>query len=253
MKNISQRLYISTIAEDAAEKAREFSLGLEITEFCTAYNMDTCFDEFDAKARNKMQNVKRLTFHAPFNELSPAAIDPLILDVAKKRLHQAWNIMQEYHIDTMIAHSGFLPHVYYEEWFVEKSVDFWLGFLSDKPKNFKLHLENVLESTPAMLIKIVQAVGDARLTLCFDIAHAALMGPDIPVVTWAEQMAPHLGHIHLHNNHGQFDTHNALGDGIIDINAVLQKTAVLPDITFTIETINANESLKWLEANGFLG
>ena len=39
-----EKLYISTIAEDDAELAQKYGLGLEIAEYCTAWNMDEFFD-----------------------------------------------------------------------------------------------------------------------------------------------------------------------------------------------------------------
>lgn len=40
-----EQLFLSTIADDAAETAKRYGLGLEIAEFCTAYSMDDRFDE----------------------------------------------------------------------------------------------------------------------------------------------------------------------------------------------------------------
>ena len=253
VNNFSDKLYLSTIADDAAELARKYGLGIELAEFCTALNMDTEFPQNDARVRNEMQGVERFIFHAPFNELCPSAIDPLIVGVAKKRYAQAYDLICGYGINKMIVHSGFVPMIYFEEWFVEKSIGFWKEFLADKPDGLRLYLENVLENSPGMLIDIVAAVNDERLRLCLDIGHVALIESDIPITEWAAQMLPFLGHIHLHNNCGIRDTHNALGDGTIDVAAVLRMIAdSSPDVTFTIETSDATSSVEWLKTNGFL-
>ena len=251
--SLSDKLYVSTIADDAAELAREHGFGMEIAEFCTASNMDAMFEQSDALVRGKIRGVERLIFHSPFNELCPAAIDPLIVDIAKKRYAQAYELMCGYGINRMIVHSGFVPTIYFEEWFFEKSVDFWIEFLADKPEGFRLYLENVLESSPEMLVDIVGAVNDKRFQLCFDIGHAAILESDIPITGWAEQMLPFLGHVHLHNNWGKRDTHNALGDGTIDVATVIRVLAeAAPDMTFTIETSDGAASVEWLRTNGFL-
>jgi len=254
MIDISGRLHISTTAENAATLAREHGLGLEITEFCTAANMDpSVFEQYNYSALSNMQAAQRFTFHAPFNELTPAAIDPLILDVAKKRYNQAFNIMRDYCINKMIAHSGYMPNVYYEQWFIPKSISFWHEYLSYKPDDFELCIENVLESSPDMLCKIAAEINDKRLKLCFDAAHAAIMGSELSTLNWAERMMPYLGHVHIHNNFGKFDTHNALGDGIIDIAALIRLVAQeKPEVTFSIESIDAKSSVKWLKENGFI-
>ena len=41
----NHRFYLSTIAADAAGTARQYALGLEIAEYCTACNMDEHFPE----------------------------------------------------------------------------------------------------------------------------------------------------------------------------------------------------------------
>jgi len=248
-------IYISTIATDAEDVAREYGFGLEIAEFCTAFNMDEDFATWDAQVRAKMQSAERFIFHAPFNELCPAAIDPMIVKVAERRYEQAYKLMCGYGINTMVVHSGFIPMVYYEDWFVSRSIEFWKRFLSDKPGDFRLYLENVLEDSPKMLCEIVAGVDDPRFRLCLDIGHAAIVGRETPLTEWAERMLPLLGHVHLHNNYAERDNHNALGDGSIDIAPLLRMiTEMAPAVTFTIETaISGKPSADWLRTNGFLG
>ena len=253
MINISNKLHISTTADNAAYLARSHGLGVEIAEFCTADNMDAHFKEANIRTLENMQEIESFTFHAPFNELAPSAIDPLILEVTKKRYNQAFDIMHSYGINKMIAHSGYMPHVYYEQWFVPKSIAFWCEFLADKPDDFELYIENVLESSPDMLIKIAKEVNDKRLKLCFDAAHAAIMGPEIPATQWVKRAMPYLGHVHLHNNFGEFDTHNALGDGNIDMAELIRLIAQeSPSTTFAIESIDAESSIKWLAEHTFI-
>jgi len=251
---LSDKIYISTIADDADSLAREYGFGLEIAEFCTALNMDESFEKYDAQVRDRIRSVERLIFHAPFNELCPAAIDPLIVDVAKMRYAQAYDLMRGYGVNRMVVHSGFVPMIYFEEWFVEKSVSFWRDFLTDKPEGLRVYIENVLERSPEMLCDIVSAVNDERLGLCLDIGHASHVKSDITINEWAEHMLPFLGHVHLHNNYGERDTHNAPGDGIVDVAALIRLVAqAAPDVTFTVETIDGRSSVKWLESIGFLG
>jgi len=248
-----ERLHISTIAEDAAEIACEYGLGLEITEFCTAFNMDQDFETWDEQVHAKIRGVEKLKFHAPFNELCPGAIDPLIAEVAKKRYAQAYQLMRGYGIATMIVHSGFIPMVYYEGWFAEKSIGFWSEFLADKPENFRLYLENVMEPSPDMLLEIVRGVNDSRFRMCLDIGHAAIVGKSLSLIEWVERVLPFIRHVHLHNNHSERDTHSALDKGMIDLAPLIRMVAnSAPNATFTIETAGcAKSSVEWLLENGF--
>ena len=71
-----ERVYLSSVARDAARIARRFGIGIELAQFCTASNMDEHFGETDALVHADMALAPRFMFHAPFNELYPAAIDP---------------------------------------------------------------------------------------------------------------------------------------------------------------------------------
>ena len=254
MTDLAGRLYISTIEGSAAELARTYGFGLEIAEFCTAFNMDTNFEVWDEKVKSQMSGVNRFIFHAPYNGLCPAAIDPMIAEVAEKRYTQAYNLMGAYGINTMIVHSGFMPQLYDEGWFIEKSVPFWERFLSDKPDGFKLYMENVFEQTPGMLCEIARDVGDKRFKLCIDTGHMTLAGKAAPAGEWLREALPFTGHVHLHNNDGKSDLHNPPGDGIADVAAYIREiTKSAPSVTFTLETRDGKESVRWLTANGFLG
>ena len=140
-----ERLFLSTIAEDAPETARAFGCGLELAEYCTAYNMDTEFEKTNALALKKKDGVGRCMLHAPFNELCPSAIDPLVLDVAKKRYAQVFELAQGYGINRMVVHSGYVPFVYFPEYFTSRSIEFWREYLQKLPDDFTIVLENVLE------------------------------------------------------------------------------------------------------------
>lgn len=252
-KNISKRLYLSTVAGDAAATAKEFQLGLELSEFCTASNMDSGFEEWDAIVRNEMAITDRFVFHAAFNELCPAAIDPLVLNVAKKRYRQSWLLAKSYGVKRLVVHSGYVPFVYFKNYFVERSIEFWREYLADKPKDMTLALENVLEDEPFMLIDIVKGVGDPRLKLCLDVGHANIT-KNCSMEEWVKASTPYLGHVHLHNNCGWPDSHAALGDGYMDIETILNIiTDEAPDATVTLEIRDScRSSVEWLLDKGFL-
>ena len=67
--DIREKLYITTVAQNDTQTAEKYGAGIEIAEFCTAYNMDTYFAETDKIVREKMKSADRFVFHAPFNEL----------------------------------------------------------------------------------------------------------------------------------------------------------------------------------------
>ena len=230
----------------SAELAHEYGLGLEIAEFCTASNIDGHFDEYDRIIRAKIQGVDRLVLHAPFNELFPSAIDPMVLKVTRFRYNQAVGLARSYGINRLVIHSGFIPQLFFKSWFADRSIEFWQDFLRDKPGDLQICLENVLEDEPELLCCIAERVGDARLRLCLDTGHA-FSASKVDPLEWVRVCAPYLAHLHIHNNTGEYDMHNALGDGGINMAALLETCGRLcPEATYTIETVKLKESLDWL-------
>ena len=251
--NIKNRILVSTVAEDCCELAEEYGLGIEVAEFCTAYNMDTYFEQTDTEARRKMKSAARFTFHAPFNELSPAAIDPLVLDVTKKRYRQAFEIAGNYGINKIIVHSGFVPKIYYSTWFVDRATEFWIEMMKEIPEHFDICVENVMEPEPGMLIELAENVNRPNFGLCLDLGHAWVSQEQPLNEKWAYKMMKYLHHMHIHNNFGKTDQHLSLGEGIIPIDEIMRSVISQNSLTtFTIENPEARNSVLWLKENGYL-
>lgn len=244
-----ERLFLSTIADDAVQTAREFGLGVELAQFCLAENMDKTPPDVQASLDAALE-VPRRVLHAPFAELCPAAIDPLVREVAKRRFLQAAALAKRYGAEKMVVHSGFIPLVYYPEWFAPQSAAFWREFLNDVD-GLTLCVENVMETSPDALRQIAEQVNDPRLRICFDVGHAFCQSGEL--APWLDALAPYSSHVHLHNNHGTFDEHLGLPDGTLDMAAVIrQLEALAPQATYTLEVRSARASVEWLLKEGLL-
>ena len=244
-----ERLFLSTIADDAVQTAREFGLGVELAQFCLAENMDKTPPDVQASLDAALE-VPRRVFHAPFAELCPAAIDPLVRAVTRRRYLQAAALAKRYGAEKMVVHSGFIPLVYYPEWFAPQSAAFWREFLNDVD-GLTLCVENVMETSPDALRQVVEQVNDPRLRICFDVGHAFCQSGDL--APWLDALAPYLSHVHLHNNYGTFDEHLGLPDGTLDMAAVIrQLEALAPQATYTLEVRSARASVEWLLKEGLL-
>ena len=247
MSNLISRLFISTVAEDSHEMAREFGLGIELAEFCTAYNMDECFSQHDARARELMDGISARVFHGPYNELCPAAIDPIVREHTAKRYRQSIALAQTYGIRKIVIHTGYIPFVYFPEWFIPESVKFWRSFLADLQEDIVICLENVMEAGPEIQYEIVSAVNDPRLKACLDVGHANTCLSHTPVEDWIRMLRPFLSHVHVHNNDGITDLHRSLGDGVLDMERIIdQLERETPEVTYTIESMVSRPSIDWL-------
>lgn len=244
-----ERLFLSTIADDAVQTAREFGLGVELAQFCLAENMDKTPPDVQASLDAALE-VPRRVLHAPFAELCPAAIDPLVRAVTRRRFLQAAALAKRYGAEKMVVHSGFIPLVYYPEWFAPQSAAFWREFLNDVD-GLTLCVENVMETSPDALRQIAEQVNDPRLRICFDVGHAFCQSGEL--APWLDALAPYSSHVHLHNNHGTFDEHLGLPDGTLDMAAVIrQLEALAPQATYTLEVRSARASVEWLLKEGLL-
>ena len=239
------KIYVSTIAPDAAPVAQAHGFGLEIAEYCTAWNMDDEFSVTDQGVCQKLNGIPRRMLHAPFNELFPCAIDRKARKLAAERYRQAIELAKHYGASKVIIHGGYNPWIYYPVWYVEQSILFWKEFLLEDP-GVQLVLENVLEREPAWLLDIVKGVDAPRLKLCLDIGHVNAYS-NVSVFEWLETCAPYIRHFHVHNNDGTRDQHNALNTGTIPMKEfLLRAEALCPDATFTLELMEAEASVSWL-------
>ena len=246
-----ENIYLSTIADDASKIARKYGLGIEIAEYCTAWNMDDEFTATDASVQVKLDGIERKVLHAPFNELFPCAIDKKARALAADRYRQAIELAKRYGSTKVIIHGGYNPWIYYPVWYVEQSILFWKKFLKEDP-GVEIVLENVLETEPQWLLDIAKGVDEPRLKLCLDIGHVNAYSK-IPLMDWLESWTPYLSHFHVHNNDGSRDQHNALNDGTIPMKEFLIRAEELcPNATFTFELMKDEPSMKWLAENGLI-
>ena len=246
-----KNVYISTTAPDASQLAVQYGLGIEIAEYCTAWNMDDEFTSTDAAVQIKLEGIERKVLHAPFNELFPCAIDRKARALAAERYRQAIGLAKTYGATKVVVHGGYNPWIYYPVWYTEQSIIFWKEFLREDP-GMEIVLENVLETDPQWLLDIVKGVGNPRLKLCLDIGHVNAYSK-IPLNDWLENWAPHISHFHIHNNDTSWDTHSPLTEGTIPMKDLLEKAYLLcPDATFTLELMEAEASVKWMAETGLI-
>lgn len=247
-----EKIYIAGVAPDCRAQALRWGLGVESDLFCTAANLED--PESIRLEAALVQGIPRRIVHGPFNELCPAAIDPMVRQVTRLRYEQALAMARRMGTGRLVLHSGYIPLIYFPEWFIEQSAAFWQEFLQDKPADTELLLENVLEDDPGLTLDIVRRVDDPRLRLCLDVGHANCQTKEHSVEDWVRQWAPFLGHTHLHNNDGSWDTHSPLGEGTVPMEHILELLAELaPRATWTLEARTAEESCRWLAERHWIG
>ena len=246
-----ENIYLSTISTEAAQVAREYGFGLEIAEYCTAWNMDEKFLPVDGVVKKKLEGISQRLLHAPYNELFPCAIDKKARELAAYRYRQAIDLAKRYGAKKVIIHGGYNSRIYFPVWYVEQSIVFWKAFLETDP-GVQIVLENVLEDDPQWLLDIVKGVDDPRLRLCLDVGHVNAYSA-LPVMDWLEMWAPYISHFHIHNNDGSRDQHYPLTEGTIPMLQLLTRAQErCPEATYTLELMQDRSSVAWLAENNWI-
>ncbi len=257
MKSMKERIYIATFGENAIQVAKENQLNIEVNQTCISYLLDD--DNFaktmaDIKKDIEESGSKELIFHGPFTEIHPAAIDHRIVEAGRKRLEEAYSMVKAFSCKKMVVHTGYIPFIYIKSWQVEKSLQFWQDFMKDKPEDFNIYVENVLEDEPYTLAQMMEAMDDSRIKLCLDVGHANAMTKDVDIYEWVRVLGKYIGHFHIHNNYGDGDDHLTLGEGTIDYQRLfdLIQQCCYPGVTFTIESRQCQGSVDWLKEKGYI-
>jgi sugar phosphate isomerase/epimerase len=242
--------------DQALPIAIKFGTGLEIQEFANPLKLEAA-DEILKKVNEQANKLPFLGIHGPFSELVPASRDSMVRQVAKIRFEQAYQVARKMGAQHLIIHSGFLPKTYPKEIWIQNTFDFWVDFLTDKPKPGLIHLENVYEDEPDALLELVERVNevfqDNLITICLDIGHVNANSSK-SFKEWINTLGNHIRYAHLHNNNGVLDDHWGLAKGTIDIEQVLELLqASSPNAIWTIETYGEDleASLLWLQERDY--
>ncbi len=196
-----------------------------------------------------------LILHGPFTEIHPAAIDYKIRDLGMARLNEAYEVAAHFSVKKMVVHTGWVPLVYFKNWQEEQSALFWNKFLEDKPEDFRISVENVMEDEPYMLKSMIERADNPRIGLCLDVGHAQVVTDrSISIEKWIEVLSPYISHFHLHNNDGTADSHRAFHLGTLDMKSILSAIDGFcrEDVTLTIEAGDAASCLNWLKENRYI-
>ncbi|PLX72516.1 MAG: hypothetical protein C0614_13830 [Desulfuromonas sp.] len=130
--------------------------------------------ELDDLGRIVADKGLRPTVHAPFFDLNPGALDPLIRTATHQRLSQTFDAAARINAKVMVVHPGFdrwrYPNL--DEVWTANACDFFMPYLAQaEAYDCRLALENIYEETPATLVALVDHLSSDYFGHCFDIGH----------------------------------------------------------------------------------
>lgn len=201
----------------------------------------------------------RVTFHAPFMDLRPGAVDPGIRAVSRERLRQVFELVPLFRPRTVVCHPSFDARYYVstEMQWLENSLSFWGDFAERAARlNTLLVLENVYESTPRQLARLLKGLASPHVRFCLDTGHFNAFS-NAPLIAWLEELGDFLGEIHLHDNDGSRDGHLPIGEGnfpFTELFAFLRQREPRPILTLEAHsTEHFLRTVATLEKNRLFG
>jgi len=204
------------------------------------------------KHRRQIPAAMSRSIHAPYLGFYPGHPDPLVRAGALACFRQVYRASLALEAEDLVFHHNYDPSACSPAEWLRNSVEFWKSFLEESPGR-RVHLENVMDVTPDLLLRLIESVGSPLLDIALDVGHVNCYS-GVPLSTWIGEAAGRIGYLHLHDNHGQEDEHLAIGEGGIDWPPVLHQIEVkAPAAIWTLEAGGSRmyRSLKWLQENWF--
>jgi len=157
----------------------------------------------------------KITFHAPFLDLRPGALDEKIRQVTISRMREAFDLAPYFNPIKIVCHPSFDEryYVFGEELWLESSRKTWQELiLLAKELKTVIALENTYEQNPNMLRRLLDSLASESICFCFDTGHFNVFSSE-SLKIWLTTLGKYLGHLHLHDNFGQQDEHLPVGQG----------------------------------------
>lgn len=108
-----------------------------------------------------------------------------------------------------------------QQWLLN-SLSFWPDYIARAEEiGTQICIENIFESTPDLLLQLCRELEAPAFGHCFDIGHWNMFATG-NLQDWFAKLGRHTRHLHLHDNHGQFDEHLPIGQGNIDFSALFR-------------------------------
>ena len=158
------------------------------------------------------------TLHAPFFDLAPGGLDEKILAASRAKLGKAFDLIEVFRPAAVVCHLNYEAnkHGYKESAWFNASLATWRELLTQAVAHqVPLMLENTYETGPEQHEKMLKALNSPLAGFCLDAGHVSAFAKN-SWQEWLPALAPWLGQLHLHDNHGDRDAHLTPGRGNFD-------------------------------------
>lgn len=191
----------------------------------------------------------KTTVHAPFADLNPGALEPLVFDATRQRFVQTLAAAEHLGATLVVFHPGYDRWKYggLDHLWLEQNLLFWPPLLRRAAQQgCMMALENIFEEEPGTLATLLTELDSPWLGHCFDVGHWNLFSQNT-LEEWFAALGARLVHLHLHDNLGQRDDHLPVGEGVIDFADLFRLSGGLAaSPSMTLEAHNHQSLLRSL-------
>jgi sugar phosphate isomerase/epimerase len=230
-------------------KLEELNVGIEMQSYgLKGVNSPLSWEERIKQHKKIIENFSgRISVHGPFVGIRHTYNDYLLKEAVKKRMKMTYEMARELKPEILVVHSGISEDI--KKWELEKlwseeTIKFWKEEIKKYEKEgIKIVIENLVEESPDVLIKLCDAINSDFFALCLDIGHMNVFSKLSPS-EWVERMGKRLQYVHLHDNNGEKDEHLPVGKGNIDFDSFFNSIKNRDDIIIALELDNSTPEEK---------
>jgi len=158
------------------------------------------------------------TLHAPFHDLTPGGFDPKFVELSRRKLQLAFELLPIFQPESIVCHLGYEPNKHsnnLERW-LQISEQTWTMLLPIAEElGIPVMFENTYEPDPSVHQALLNRLPNHSPGFCLDTGHVLAFSSS-PWQKWLQDLSPWIGQVHLHDNTGESDAHLAVGAGIFD-------------------------------------
>lgn len=199
-----------------AEFSKQYHAAFEYNEFFLPAILDNEEQKKDIISHYMELDRDRSndTLHGAFLDICVNSDDPKIFTVSDLRVHQSMEIAKEMGLKAVVFHTNYIVNFrlkpYLANW-LNRNESYWKKILKEYPCQ-KIYLENMFDDSPYLLAELAKRMEqEPRFAVCLDTAHAFISGS--PLNPWFDSLKPYVKHLHINDNNGKEDLHQAVGSG----------------------------------------
>jgi sugar phosphate isomerase/epimerase len=227
----------------------KLNVGIELQSYgLKGVDSPTAWQEKIKQHKKIIENFKgRISIHGPFVGIRQTHRDYLLKEAVKQRMQMTYELAKELKPEIMVFHSGIksdIKRFALEKFWLEKTSNFWKEEIEKyRKEGIKIVIENLIEESPDILIKLCDTVNSDSFALCLDTGHMNVFS-ELSPSEWVERMGKSLQYVHLHDNNGERDEHLPVGKGNIDFDSFFNNIKNRDDIIIALELDNSTPEEK---------